>query len=57
MVCTDAAARGLDIPDIRQVIQADFASSAVDYLHRVRPDSDVAGVCCCICKVQAAQMQ
>ena len=36
MVCTDAAARGLDIPDIRQVIQADFASSAVDYLHRVR---------------------
>ena len=36
MVCTDAAARGLDIPDVSHVVQADFASSAVDYLHRVR---------------------
>ncbi|KAJ3677467.1 hypothetical protein LUZ60_003191 [Juncus effusus] len=34
-VCTDAAARGLDIPDISHVIQAEFASSAVDFLHRV----------------------
>ena len=43
MVCTDAAARGLDIPDVRQVVQADFASSAIDYLHRVRPR---AASCC-----------
>eukprot|EP00887_Chlorella_sp_A99_P000230 scaffold13.g230.t1 len=35
MVCTDAAARGLDLPHISHVIQADFATSAVDFLHRV----------------------
>ncbi|KAH9609141.1 hypothetical protein KSS87_002367 [Heliosperma pusillum] len=35
LVCTDAAARGLDIPMILHVIQAEFASSAVDFLHRV----------------------
>lgn len=35
LVCTDAAARGLDIPNISHVIQAEFASSAVDFLHRV----------------------
>lgn len=35
MVCTDAAARGIDIPLVSHVIQADFASSAVDFLHRV----------------------
>ncbi|KAL6547230.1 hypothetical protein OROMI_022951 [Orobanche minor] len=34
-VCTDAAARGLDIPNISHVIQAEFAGSAVDFLHRV----------------------
>ncbi|OIT36391.1 PREDICTED: DEAD-box ATP-dependent RNA helicase 22 [Nicotiana attenuata] len=34
-VCTDAAARGLDIPNISHVIQAEFATSAVDFLHRV----------------------
>ncbi|CAI0627541.1 unnamed protein product [Linum tenue] len=34
-VCTDAAARGVDIPNISHVIQADFATSAVDFLHRV----------------------
>ena len=38
MVCTDSAARGLDIPDIGHVVQADFASSAVDFLHRVRSE-------------------
>ncbi|KAB5545299.1 hypothetical protein DKX38_013411 [Salix brachista] len=35
LVCTDAAARGVDIPDVSHVIQADFATSAVDFLHRV----------------------
>lgn len=35
MVCTDAAARGLDVPDITHVVQADFAQSAIDFLHRV----------------------
>lgn len=35
MVCTDAAARGLDVPDVSHVVQADFAQSAVDFLHRV----------------------
>ncbi|XP_020587585.1 DEAD-box ATP-dependent RNA helicase 22 [Phalaenopsis equestris] len=35
LVCTDAAARGLDIPNVAHVIQAEFASSAVDFLHRI----------------------
>ncbi|KAM7469152.1 hypothetical protein LguiA_007335 [Lonicera macranthoides] len=34
-VCTNAAARGLDIPNVSHVIQAEFASSAVDFMHRV----------------------
>lgn len=35
LVCTDAAARGLDFPSISHVIQADFADNAVDFLHRI----------------------
>ncbi|KAM3202998.1 DEAD-box ATP-dependent RNA helicase 22 isoform X1 [Capsicum annuum] len=35
LVCTDAAARGIDIPNVSHVIQAEFATSAVDFLHRV----------------------
>ncbi|KAL6294586.1 hypothetical protein ACE6H2_002728 [Prunus campanulata] len=35
LVCTDAAARGIDIPNVSHVIQADFATSAVDFIHRV----------------------
>nr|AKF43361.1 DEA(D/H)-box RNA helicase family protein [Melianthus villosus] len=35
LICTDAAARGIDIPNVSHVIQADFATSAVDFLHRV----------------------
>lgn len=35
LVCTDAAARGLDIPNITHIIQAEFATSAVDFIHRI----------------------
>ena len=35
MVCTDAAARGIDIPFVTHVVQADFATDAIVYLHRV----------------------
>jgi superfamily II DNA/RNA helicase len=35
LVCTDAAARGLDFKDVGHVIQADFADNAVDFLHRI----------------------
>jgi len=35
LVCTDAAARGVDIPGVSHVVQAHFASTAVDWLHRV----------------------
>lgn len=35
LVCTDAAARGLDIQNVSHIIQAEFATSAVDFLHRV----------------------
>jgi len=35
IVCTDAAARGLDIPNVRHVIQAEFALNVVQHLHRI----------------------
>jgi superfamily II DNA/RNA helicase len=35
LVSTDAAARGIDLPLVTHVIQADFASNAVEFLHRV----------------------
>ena len=34
MVCTDIAARGLDIPEIDHVVMFDFPLNPVDYLHR-----------------------
>ena len=36
LVCTDSAARGIDIPGVTHVVQADFAATAIDFLHRVR---------------------
>lgn len=35
LVCTDSAARGVDVPGVSHVIQAEFAGNAVDYLHRI----------------------
>ena len=35
LVCTDSAARGVDVPDVVHVVQAEFAANAVDYLHRI----------------------
>lgn len=35
MVCTDAAARGIDIAGVTHVVQADFAATAVDFIHRI----------------------
>ena len=35
MVSTDAAARGIDLPEITHVIQADFVANAIEFLHRV----------------------
>ena len=35
LVCTDNAARGLDLPNVRHVIQAEFALNVVQYLHRI----------------------
>lgn len=35
MVSTDAAARGIDLPEVSHVIQADFVANAIEFLHRV----------------------
>ena len=35
MICTDAAARGLDLPNVRHVIQAEFALNVVQHMHRI----------------------
>lgn len=34
LICTDLAARGLDIPLIDTIIQLEFPRNVVDYLHR-----------------------
>lgn len=34
LVCTDIAARGIDIPDIDHVVMFDFPMNPIDYLHR-----------------------
>ncbi|KAG5191577.1 P-loop containing nucleoside triphosphate hydrolase protein [Tribonema minus] len=35
LVCTDLAARGLDIPGVDHVVQYEFASNVVQHLHRL----------------------
>jgi len=35
LACTDAAARGVDVPNVAHVVQAEFAGNAVEYLHRI----------------------
>lgn len=35
MVCTDSCARGLDLPFVKYVVQAEFALNVVQHLHRV----------------------
>jgi len=34
LVCTDIAARGLDIPDTDRVLMFDFPMNSIDYIHR-----------------------
>ena len=35
LVCTDHAARGLDLPNVHHVVQAEFALNVVNHLHRI----------------------
>ena len=35
LVCTDVAARGLDLPDITDIIQYDMPCDVRDYIHRI----------------------
>lgn len=50
IVCTDAAARGLDLPNVRHVIQAEFALNVVQHMHRIGRASraGVAGRATCL---------
>lgn len=34
LICTDLAARGLDVPEVDHVVMFDFPLNAMDYLHR-----------------------
>lgn len=34
LISTDAASRGVDVPNVSHVVHADFAASAIDFLHR-----------------------
>eukprot|EP00978_Attheya_sp_CCMP212_P009461 scaffold22356_cov53-Attheya_sp.AAC.13 len=34
LVCTDIAARGLDVPEVDHVVMFDFPLNSIDYLHR-----------------------
>jgi superfamily II DNA/RNA helicase len=34
LVCTDLAARGLDVPQVDHIVMFDFPLNALDYLHR-----------------------
>ncbi|CAG9467414.1 unnamed protein product [Pedinophyceae sp. YPF-701] len=35
MVCTDSAARGVDVPGVVHVVQGQFANTAIDFIHRI----------------------
>ena len=35
LVCTDYASRGLDLPFVKHVVQAQFASNVVQHMHRI----------------------
>lgn len=35
LICTDACARGLDLPHVKRVVQAEFALNVVQHQHRV----------------------
>ncbi|KAJ3115384.1 ATP-dependent RNA helicase dbp7 [Physocladia obscura] len=35
LICTDVAARGLDLPDVSSIVQYDMPGDARDYVHRV----------------------
>ena len=35
VVCTDFAARGLDLPSVTHVVQAEFATNAAEFVHRI----------------------
>ena len=46
LVCTDAAARGVDVPEVAHVVQAEFAGNAVEYLHRIGRTARCGAVGC-----------
>ena len=35
LICTDSASRGLDLPYVKHIIQSEFATNVVQYLHRI----------------------
>jgi superfamily II DNA/RNA helicase len=55
LVATDAAARGLDLPAVSHVVQADFAGNAVDWLHRAGRTGRAGGAGRVTCLVGPAE--
>jgi superfamily II DNA/RNA helicase len=35
LICTDVASRGLDIPDVKYIVNWNVPATAEDYIHRV----------------------
>lgn len=54
MVSTDGMSRGMDVPDITHVIQSDFASSAIAFVHRVGRTGRAGrrGCITCLCTLE-----
>ena len=58
MVCTDLAARGLDLPSVKSVIHFDFPEDAASFIHRTGRTGrfGAAGQCFALVEPKSAEM-